>query len=125
MSRRQFIGAAATFVPPLITVAAAGYGEQHLERVSRTGTDSGFAGPAARFGWNDRCPCNGCARGPALPTVGFWSRLWRTTNKLNADIVALRLGDLINRLIASTPACVGNGARTTGSAHGRDVRGKP
>jgi uncharacterized protein len=101
MSRRQFLGAAATFVPPLITVGAAVYGEQKLDefRVQEVTLDLPDLPPALdgmTVAHVTDVHVGRLTRGRVL------EQIVEATNNLNADVVALT-GDLINDSLRALP----------------------
>jgi predicted MPP superfamily phosphohydrolase len=103
-SRRQFIGAAAVFTPPLLTFGAAAVGEGQLDdfRIRRMEVNLADLPPAL----------DGFTIAHVTDThVGRFThgrvleRIVEATNGLNADMVAMT-GDLINDSLRAMPAAL-------------------
>lgn len=104
LTRREFLGAAAAFTPPLLTLGAAGIGETQLDgfRIRRIDVPVADLPPAldgVTIAHLSDFHVGRFTRGKVL------ERIVEETNRLNADVVALT-GDFINHSLRDLPAAL-------------------
>jgi len=104
LTRREFLGAAAAFTPPLLTLGAAAIGETQLDGFRIRRLDVPIAGlPPALDGLTiahlSDFHVGRFTRGRLL------GRIVEETNRLGADVIALT-GDFINRSLRDLPAAL-------------------
>jgi predicted MPP superfamily phosphohydrolase len=104
LTRREFLGAAAAFTPPLLTLGAAGIGERQLDGFRIRRLDVPIANlPPALDGMTiahlSDFHVGRFTRGKVL------EQIVEETNRLNADVIALT-GDFINHSLRDLPAAL-------------------
>jgi predicted MPP superfamily phosphohydrolase len=104
LTRREFLGAAAAFTPPMLTLAAAGIGETQLDgfRIRRIEVPVPHLPPALEgvtIAHVTDFHVGRFTHGRVL------ERIVEETNRLNADVIALT-GDFINHSLRDLPAAL-------------------
>ncbi len=104
LTRREFLGTAAAFTPPLLTLAAAGIGEMQLDgfRIRRMDVPVPNLPPAldgVTIAHVSDFHVGRFTRGRVL------ERIVEETNRLDADVIALT-GDFINHSLRDLPAAL-------------------
>jgi hypothetical protein len=104
LTRREFLGAAAAFAPPLISLGAAGVGEAQLDsfRIRKLEVPLADLPPAldgVTIAHISDIHVGRFTRGPIL------ERIVEETNRLDADVVALT-GDIINHTLRDLPVAL-------------------
>lgn len=101
LTRRQFLGAAAVFTPPLISLGAAAYGESQLDSFRIRRIDLAIPNlPPALDGFTIAHVTD--VHVGRFTNGRVLEQITEETNKLNADLVALT-GDLINDSLRAMP----------------------